>query len=970
MLFECQMQRDECRMKKVQCQAMQASQTLRKDPKGLFSKLLFVFSFLLFTLHFSPTAFAQKITIKGVLRDSSNRPLEGATVMLLDGKDTSLVSFARSQSAGGFEFKNIANAPYFLKVTYVGLQPLNRLITPANGDLLDLGPIPMLPVPKDLKEVVIKGERDPVTIKQDTIEYNAGSFKVQPNAVVEDLLKRLPGVEVDRDGTVKAQGQQVRRVTVDGKEFFGRDPKIATKNLPADAVDKVQVFDRKSDQAQFTGIDDGQREKTINLSLKEEKKKGVFGNATAGVGPDSRYMLKANFNRFTKTRQISFLGMANNVNQQGFSIDDYMNFTGAAQKMMSGGGVRLQFNSDDDAAIPLNFGGRNNGFVKSAGAGLNYNDQLSKKTDLQSSYFYNQLDQLIERETNRESFLPSGSFKTKQNTAQNTGNATHRANWTIDHKIDSLNSLKWTNNANYAQNNSNTGSSSSSSNANGLLENEGTRQSNSKGNNWKVNSELLWRHKFGKKGRTLSTNLTLGLEQSDRDGTLRAVNSFYNAAGQKNRVDTLRQTNTQANDRQSYGLTASYTEPLGKRRFLELNYAVNFSQNDVNRRVYDVNGEGQSPRLNTRLSTQYQNDYIYQRGGFNLRFNDKLYNFSFGTSLQRSSLEGDLVLQNTHIARTFTNVLPNLRFQYNFAASRNLNLTYDTDVQQPNILQLSPIVDNSDPLNISTGNPNLQPEYNHRVTLNFFNFNQLNFSNFFAFVNLNYTTNKIANSQEIDADLVRTYRPVNVKDDYTLISNISKGFRIKAINTRVNFSTNLFLNRGITPINGVDNRTRRWESRNKLRLDYRYKEILDLSTSATIAYNQTQYSLNAALNQSYVNQTYDVEGNIKLSKTLNFSSALDYSIYNFASSSFNQKVPIWNASVSKFFLKNNKGELKFSVVDMLNRNVGISRSAQVNFVQDERIRSLGRYFLLSFTYSLKSFMGGAPTGGVRIIQGG
>jgi hypothetical protein len=960
----------ECRMMSAKCQMVQKNLTVKKKLATSSLLLGFVLSFLLFTPHFSPTTFAQKLTIKGMLRDTADRPLEGATVMLLDGKDTSLVSFARSQATGGFEFRNVANAPYFLKATFMGLQPLNQAITSQNTDLLDLGTIRMIPVLKDLKEVVIKGERDPVTIKQDTIEYNAGSFKVQPNAVVEDLLKRLPGVEVGRDGSVKAQGQQVRRVTVDGKEFFGRDPKMATKNLPADAVDKVQVFDRKSDQAQFTGIDDGQREKTINLSLKEEKKKGVFGNATAGLGPDSRYSLKANFNRFTKTRQISFLGMANNINQQGFSIDDYMNFTGAAQKMMSGGGIRLQFNSDEDAAIPLNFGGRNNGFVTSGGAGLNYNDQLSKKTELQSSYFYNQLDQLIERETNRESFLPSGSFKTQQNTAQNTHNATHRANWTIDHKIDSLNSLKWTNNASYARNNSNTGSSSNSTNANGLLENEGTRQSNSQGNNWRINSELLWRHKFGKKGRTLSTNFTLGLEQSDRDGTLRAVNGFYNAAGQKSRIDTLRQTNTQANDRQSYGLTASYTEPLGKRQFLELNYAINFSQNNVNRQVFDVNGDGRSPKFNAQLSNQFRNDYIYQRGGANFRYNHKMYNFSTGVSVQQSSLQGDLILQNTHIARSFTNLLPNLRFQYNFATSRNLNFTYDTDVQQPSIQQLSPIVDNSDPLNIFTGNPNLRPEYNHRVSLNFFNFNQLNFSNFFAFANLNYTTNKIANAQQVDANLVRTYKPVNVKDDYTLITNLSKGFRIKAIATRVNFSTNLLLNRGITPVNDVDNRTRRLESRNTLRLEYRYKEILDLSTSGTITYNQTEYSLNKALNQSFVNQNYDVEANLKLSKNLNFSSSLDYSIYNFAGSSFNQKVPIWNASISRFLLKNKRGELKLSVVDMLNRNVGINRIAQTNFVQDERIRSLGRYYLLSFTYSLKSLMDGIPTGGMRVIRQG
>ncbi len=924
----------------------------------------------LFFLFLSSASFAQKLTIKGTLRDTANRPLEGATVMLLDGKDTSLVSFSRSQATGAFEFKNVANATYFLKATYMGLQPLNQTIAPQSTELLDLGSIQMAPVPKDLKEVVIKGERDPVTIKQDTIEYNAGSFKVQPNAAVEDLLKRLPGVEVDRDGTVRAQGQQVRRVTVDGKEFFGRDPKMATKNLPADAVDKVQVFDRKSDQAQFTGIDDGQREKTINLSLKEEKKKGIFGNVTAGVGDDSRYSLKANFNRFSKTRQLSFLGMANNINQQGFSIDDYMNFTGASQRMMSGGGVRLQFNSDDDSSIPLNFGGRNNGFVTSGGAGLNYNDRLSKKTELQSNYFYNQLDQLIERETNRESFLPTGNFKTTQNTAQKTTNATHRGNLTLDHKIDSLNSLKWTNNFNYSKNSSNTGSSSSSINGTGMLENEGTRQSNAQGDNWKINSELLWRHKFGKKGRTLSTNFILGLEQSDRDGTLHAVNSFYNPTGQKTRIDTLRQTNTQTNDRQSYGVTASYTEPLGKRRYLEVNYALNLTQNDVNRQVFDVNGEGRAPSFNTKLSNQFRNDFTYQRGGVNFRVNDKKYNFSTGVSVQQSALDGDLILQNTHIERTFVNILPNVRYQYNFAANRNLNLTYDTDVREPSIQQLSPIVDNSDPLNIVTGNPSLRPEYNHRLNLNFFNFNQLNFSNFFAFTNLTYTTNKIANAQQVDANLVRTYRPVNVKDDYTLLTNISKGFRIKAIGTKVNFSTNLMLNRGITPVNDVDNRTRRLESRNTLRLEYRYKEILDLSTSAAITYNKTSYSVNPNLNQSFVNQNYDVEGNLKVTKTLNLTSTLDYSIYNFAGSDFNAKVPIWNASVSKFFLKGNRGELKFSVVDMLNRNVGINRIAQSNFVQDERIRSLGRYFLLSFTYSLKSFMGGMPTGGMRVIRQG
>lgn len=935
--------------------------------KKSFHLLAFVLYFSLFTLHFSLPNFAQKINFKGSVRDTANRPLEGATVMLMEPKDSSLVTFARSQSSGNFELKNLDRQAYLLKITFLGLRPYNQLIQPTD---VNLGEIRMQAIPKDLNEVVIRGERSPVTIKADTIEYNADSFKVQPNAVVEDLLKRLPGVEVEKDGTVKAQGQQVRRVTVDGKEFFGHDPKLATKNLPADAVDKVQVFDRKSDQAQFTGIDDGQREKSINLTLKEEKKKGAFGNVNAGLGPDSRYSTRASINRFTKTKQIAFLGMGNNVNQQGFSIDDYMNFTGAAQRMMSGGGgVRLSFNSDEDSPIPLNFGGRNNGFVRSWGGGLNYNNQINKKTDLQSNYFYNDLNQLIEREVNRETFLPNGSFKTQQNTAQSTQNTTHRANLTLDHKIDSLNSLKWTNNASYAINSAQTGSGSSSRNQNGLLENEGARQSLSKGNNWRINSELLWRHKFNKKGRTLSTNFILGIDQNDRNGTLNAINTFYATNGQKQRIDTLRQTNTQTNDRFNYGLTASYTEPIAKRKYLEFNYAFQQSRNDVNRQVFDVNQEGRVPRFNALLSNQFRNNFTYQRGGFNFRVNEKLYNFSAGLSVQQSKLEGDLILQKTQINRTFVNALSNARFQYNFSTSRNINLTYDTDVREPSIQQLTPIVDNSDPLNVVLGNPNLRPEYNHRANLNFFSFNQLSFSNFFAFLNLTYTTNKIANGQQIDEKLVRTYQPVNVKDDYNLNANIAKGFRIKAIGTRVNLSTNLLMNRGITPVNGIDNRTCRLESRNTLRLEYRYKEIIDISTSAAIAYNQTAYSLNNALNQSFVNQNYDVEGNFKLAKTLNFSTALDYSIYNFAGSSFNQKVPLWNASISKFFLKNNRGELKLSVVDLLNRNVGISRNAQMNFLQDERIRSLGRYFLLSFTYSLKG-LGGLPSGGVRIIRQG
>ncbi|GAB2785247.1 TonB-dependent receptor [Rhabdobacter roseus] len=889
--------------------------------------------------------------------------------MLLSGRDSSLVSFGRSQANGRFEFKNVSNEGYLLQVTFVGLQPYRQRIEVLAEPTLELGTLSLVPFPKDLQEVVVRGERAPVQIRQDTIEYNADSFKVQPNAVVEDLLKRLPGVEVERDGTVRAQGQQVQRVTVDGKEFFGRDPKIATRNLPADAIDKVQVLDRKSDQAQFTGIDDGQREKTINLTLKEEKKNMTFGNLTGGGGPNHRYALRGNLNRFSKTKQLSFLGMGNNVNQQGFSTDDYLNFTGAAQRMMSGqGGVRIQINGDGDNEIPLNLGGRTNGYLTNWAGGVNFNNQLTPKTEVNGSYFYNQLGQNVDQRINRQTFLPGRTFGSTQQNAQHTGNATHRMNLVLDQKIDSANSIRWTNRFDYRQTTARVRGESRAFGADGQLENEGLRTTSSQGDGLRLNSDLLFRHRFRKKGRTLSSNLSLGLDQSDRQGTLHALNRFFgNNSSTPTRADTLRQENEQTNDRQNYGLTLAYTEPLGQRKYLELNYAWQKALNEVDRRVYDLLDEGRTRRLNAPLSNQFRNDFTYQRGGFNLRTTQTTYNASVGLSVQQSSLKGVLVQQDTNIERSFVNALPNARFQYNFTNTRNLNLTYDTDVREPSIQQLSPVVDNTDPLNVYVGNPALRPEYNHRLRLQFFDFNQLKFSNLFGFVSFTYTANRLTDSQQIDADLVRTFRPVNVRNDYSLMGDVAKGFRIRPLNTRVNLSTNLLYNRSITPVNGQDNQTRRLVSRNTLRLEYRYKESFDLTASARLTYNQTAYSLNTTLNQRFTNQNYDLEANWRLGKVLTLSSTFDYAIYHFPDSDFSQQVPLWNASVARTMLKNKRGELKLSAVDLLNRNVVVNRVAQANFVQDEQIRSLQRYFLLSFTYSLGIKRGPQP-GGIRIMQ--
>ncbi|MBA4057707.1 MAG: TonB-dependent receptor, partial [Marivirga sp.] len=461
-------------------------------------------------------------------------------------------------------------------------------ISPTSEPWVDLGIINMKAQSKMLDEVLIESQRAPVTVKKDTIEFNAEAFKsIKENAVVEDLLKRLPGVEVDADGTIRAQGEQVKRVTVDGKNFFGSDPKLATRNLPADAIDKVQVFDKKSDQATFSGIDDGQREKTINLELKEEKRNGAFGNILAGVGTDNRYQGKANINRFKKGQQFSFLGMANNTNDQGFSIDDYLSFTGGAQQMMGGGGaVRVEFNNNNQNGVPLNFGGRNSGLMSNYAGGLNFNNEFNKKTELNASYFYNYLDHDLTETTDRINYFPSGDLTFNQLSRQNNTNSNHRISTVLDHKIDSLNSIKLTTTFSYNETDALENGFSQNYGADGSVENESVRNTSSYGTTSMLNTILLWRHRFAKKGRTLSATVNFGITDTGREGKQDATNTFY---GEQTDTSHILQTNDQSTENISYSAGLSYTEPLGNRKYLEASYNFRQNLNDVNRQVYDLN---------------------------------------------------------------------------------------------------------------------------------------------------------------------------------------------------------------------------------------------------------------------------------------------------------------------------------------------------------------------------------------------
>ncbi|MDX1911545.1 MAG: outer membrane beta-barrel family protein [Saprospiraceae bacterium] len=936
------------------------------------------FLLLLSALLLAPVfLFAQKYSLRGALSDTAKAPVVSATAMLLSTKDSALLAFTRSDANGVFEFKNLEKGAYLLRCTFFGLQNLQQTVALEGPDpVLDLGQLIMQEKNSLLDEVQVLGERDPVRFRGDTVEYNAGSFRVKDNAMVEDLLKKLPGVEVDKDGTVKAQGEEVKNITVEGKKFFGNDPKIATQNLPADAVDKVQVFDKKSDQATFSGVDDGQREKTINLQLKEDKKKGWFGNLSGGGGADlpdpfalaaARYEGRASLNSFKPKQQISLLGMANNVNQAGFSIDDYMAFSGAMRSMMGGGGGRVSLQFDlDNMDVPIDFG-QNEGFLDTWAGGLNFNQEYGKrKSDFNASYFYSRSDRDYARSTNRQTFLPDGSFTTADESTQESSTDNHRVNVTIDQKIDSFNSVQLTSGFVYTQKSTESAALSKTLNENGLTQNDGDRRyaSDAEGTNWTGN--LLLRHKFRqKKGRNVSLNLNFGMNANDLAGNSRSRNRFFDDGGGVLRDTTIAQQQDFVNDVQNWGAKATFTEPLGKKRYLEFNYGYYNTDNQADKDVYDLNGDERT--YNALLSNAYENTFAYHRGGAGFRINRKVWNLSLGLDAQAARLEG-VVTEGlgAPVQRDFQHLLPRFNFHRQFEQNQNLDINYLASVNAPTVQQLQPVPDVSDPLNITEGNPDLKPEYAHNLNLHFHFFNPDNFRSFFSGLFATYTQDRIVMAQTIDSQLVRRYTPVNVASNVQLNGNFAYGLPVKKWDSRFNLSLEGRLNYGPNFINGVENLSTVTGFGPAFSWQFDPSEKISFSSEARLNWNNTHYSIDERFDQQYLIQEYSGDLNLELPKGFGFNTTFNLTVNNGLSTGFDQAVPIWNATVSKTLLKNKALELSVVVRDLLNRNVGIQRTANLNYIEDQRTASLGRHALLRLTYSLNT-MGSGPGPRMRMM---
>lgn len=901
----------------------------------------------------SLTAFAQHkaVDVKGHITDTLLAGLTNATAVLLNETDSVIANFAISNTDGFFELKKVAPGDYILQLSYIGFVPYSDVLTlDGSQDKVDLGSISLEPATNALGEVVVSGERIPMQINKDTIIYNADAFKTQPNDVVEDLLKKLPGIEVEEDGTVVAQGEEVQQVLVDGKEFFGKDTKIATKNLPANAVDKVEVFDRKSDMAEFTGIDDGQEEKAINIELKEDHKNGLFGNVMAGYGTDQRFSTKATINKFTENTQISFLGMGNNVNQQGFSFDEFIGFSGGLSNVMGGGRFRMSGNTTANG-VPIS-NGLSNGNVNTGAGGLNFNHDFSKNTELSLSYFYSGIDNGIERYVTRESVQSESRYLSEEDELQNTNTIGHRVTTTFDHKFDSTQNVRIRGNISLGGAEMFVQNSTSVQNSLGLQQNSGTIDNMGESESMSFDINGIYRKKFAKKGRNMTANFSLGKDNDGQDVLLYSLNQFAETRMTPAVEELINQDQTQDNDQIDYGVSLTYTEPLGRGNFLNLGYDRKNYSSQLLKDVYDLQEFG-APIYNNLLSNHYNRDYVYDRGETSWRWIKGKSNLEIGADLQRSRLEGQFLIGDAEdIVKSYLNLLPKASWQFDLANSKNLRVSYQTSVREPSLNQLQPIIDNSNPLKIYVGNPDLRPEYTHRFRTRYFSFSQFSMTNFFAMANITYTQNAIVNSKVIDAQFRETTTPVNVRNDYRFNAFTGFGTPFRFIGSRFNLHANYTYNFGRVFINMEEEMTNRQNTSLDFSFDNLKKDVLDLRVGTRLGYSITEYSVSKNLNQDYINQSYYVNVNVSLNDSWNIGTKFRYGVYNTFGTK--EEIPLWEATLSKYIIKG-RGEIRLSAFDILNRNLAIQQNIDINFIENVRTNTLSQYYMASFIYSLNKF---------------
>jgi len=892
---------------------------------------------------------AQQGTVKGNLSDSTFQPLSNATISVLQKKDSSLVGYTMSDSKGFFELKNLSIGDYQLFISFTGYEVYKRTFSiSAVTRIADFGTIILNPEFKTLIGVVVT-DASPVKMKGDTISFKASAFNSKPNATVEEVLKKIPGIQVQRDGTIKAMGEQVQKIYVDGKEFFGTDPKIATKNLTADMVDQIQVFDDMSEQARFTKIDDGSRTKSINIKLKKDKRKGDFGRATAGVGSNSRYEGNFSFNHFRGDQRISLVGSANNTNKVSYTFTD----------VSSQGGSSFSNGGASGSGMANASGGAAGGVSRPFSTGINFNDSWGPKIDFRGSYFYTDNSNILEQNKFRRNTFP-GDSASETSTHSNiiNGNRTHRLNARWEYVIDSANSILYTANFSKQQYKGITVDTNVTF-SDGIekylaTEVRTNRHDDRSGINY--SGELLYRRKFKRIGRTFTLGWRNSPGGSDSKGYNLSPITAYNTDGSISSFKDLNQKTFQENESGNNTVSASYTEPIDRNKLFEINYAFSASNNISDKKTYDFNsGSGKYDQLNSQLSNYFDYSNTSSRTGFNFRHQLKKFNYQVGLGYQVSNLENRSVTlstgKDTTIHQRFTNLFPTANINYAITRSKNIKVYYRGRTNAPSVNQLQDVPDVSNPLMIKTGNPSLKQEFVNNININYNSFALASQRFFSANLSINYTGNKIVNSIDSLNPVTIIYKPENMNGSVNVSGSGSLNFPVKKIEgLNVNLTNMMYLSRDANLLYKQKNFTSTFQVNQSAGINYG-KDNFDLAVSGALVFNLVSYGVEIGSNTKYFNQAYSADFTYRLKNRFYFLTDFDYYINSGRSAGFNENVFLWNLSFAKKFFQTNAGEIKFTVYDILKQNNGINRIIGENYFEDVKANVVPRFFMLSMSYN-------------------
>ena len=910
-----------------------------------FTPLVLLFCFLFFSHH----AFAQQPRdVSGAVTDTLGA-VPGVTIKLISNADSIVTT---SDIKGMYRFAAVKAKNFKITVSGLGYQTITRKYT------MDADTKPILLAPIKLKiqmnylGVVNITAVIPIVIKEDTIQYNAAAYKVREGSQVEDLIKKMPGITVDKDGTVTAHGKQVTKVRVNGKDYFTGDVQTATQNLPADIVDNIQIIDDYGDQANLTGIKTGEPDKILNITIQKGKRTGKFGQATVGAGNDDRYIAKVSANAFKEDRQISAIGTWNNTNTNSFNLGAGGSGGGRGGSGGSGGGGISTAN----------------GVTTNRSAGFNYRDEWGKKITAYGSYSFADRDKLTTSTSQTQNLFQSGAIINNDNSTGRTNNIDHRFGFNIEYRIDTTNYMKISPNFSYNSSNSNNTDVFSNTRKNTLITGNEVALTNSTSPSGGVN--VLYNHKFKKKGRNFSINTGVSFSKNTQD-----LYEQYITQPQDPTTPPYQQIYTNNNSKRA-NVSLSYIEPVGKSTYLEANYAYNYSNTDNNRLNYRLDPVTQAQTYVDSLSTLYNYQFITNKFGLNIRGISTKYNYTVGLAVQPATLNGESHNFNTSTS-TF-NYVPTARFIYNFKKNHSLSINYTGTNNQPSFTQLQLQPDFSNPQNRVYGNPDLKPEFNNNISLRYNQFDIASGNSLFTNLSFTSTQNKIVTSTQplaiagsVDSTKQET-RYLNTDGFYSANGNyaFTKPFANRKYTVTLNGGANFSNN--INYSEGQRNQGKNWVFNQGAKLRIDIDSLMDTEISGNYSINTTSYSQSSQISTDAKTWTFGLDGRNYFFNDLVLGYNLTQTINHGFSSTVKANPTLLTTYIEYQFMKNHLAALRFQAFDMFNQNTGVSRMVSGNQIIDTRTNRLGRYFMLTFTMRLQKFAGrqGGRNGGGGGRRGG